>query len=217
MSDEYTSTKELVSHYQDIRKRYYKPAEQPKSRFPCIPPENHENERVAISMEMHGMRKRIEALEFKLCNIPEYYLRIRAAETRLDLLEGFDPQQELGNCPHHPQARRLTVESIIKLVCKTENITREMMVGKSRQVKVIPARHMLYYLAVNLSGRSLPFIGRMIGGRDHTTIFHGCNKIAKRRKVDAALDAKLKVYEKFLLETQTPPGGPDGAGNVTTS
>ena len=206
---------ELVSRYQDIHKRYYKPVEQPKPPDLSTPPDTRENERTAIAIEMHGLRKRIEALEFKLHKIPELFLRVKAAENKINLLEGFDTQQYSESNPLNSQARRLTVESIIKLVCKAENITREMMVGKSRQVKVIPARHMVYYLAVNLSGRSLPFIGRMIGGRDHTTIFHGCDKIAKRRKVDAALDAKLKVYEQVLLETQTPPGEPGGAGNVT--
>ena len=206
---------ELVSRYQSITKRYYKPVEQPKPPDLSTPPDPQENERTAIAIEMHGLRKRIEALEFKLHKIPELFLRVKAAENKINLLEGFDTQQYSESNSLNSQARRLTVESIIKLVCKGERITREMMVGKSRQLNIIPARHMVYYLAVNLSGRSLPFIGRMIGGRDHTTIFHGCDKIAKRRKVDAALDAKLKVYEQVLLETQTPPGEPGGAGNVT--
>jgi chromosomal replication initiation ATPase DnaA len=105
----------------------------------------------------------------------------------------------------------------MKCVCLVEGLEKAVILGKRREKSVCLARHIVCYLATKITSRSTPFIGRMMGGRDHTTILHGVRKIAKLRLTDSILDAKVKMYEAALLETQTPPGGPDGAGNFTMS
>lgn len=52
----------------------------------------------------------------------------------------------------------------------------EILSGRRIKPLVIP-RHVAMYLARQLTLRSFPEIGRFMGGRDHTTVLHACNKI----------------------------------------
>ena len=50
-------------------------------------------------------------------------------------------------------------------------------------------------LAKELTTRSLPEIGQAFGGRDHTTVLHGCRKVAELMKSDAEI---AEDYRKLL-------------------
>lgn len=76
-------------------------------------------------------------------------------------------------------AKRLFVADIIFAACGYFDVARADMVGQTRQPQVSRPRHVVMYLAKELTGRSLPEIGRLLGGRDHTTILHGVRKIAR--------------------------------------
>ena len=75
----------------------------------------------------------------------------------------------------------------------------EELIGKRRTRDVAIARQVAMYLARDLTEMSLPQIGDALGGRDHTTVMHGCNKISAlfdkddrmRRQV---LEVKNRIY-----------------------
>ena len=87
------------------------------------------------------------------------------------------------------------VESIIQLVCEVENISRNEIISHRRKAHILLPRHIAYYLAYKCTSHSLPQISTSFGDRDHTTIIHGRERIAKLRLIDKELDARLKWYE----------------------
>ena len=59
------------------------------------------------------------------------------------------------------------------------------------------------YLARELTGQSLPAIGREFGGRDHTTVLHACRRTSARIAADAS---SREAVEKLCRALgQTPP------------
>jgi chromosomal replication initiator protein len=73
----------------------------------------------------------------------------------------------------------LTVEMVIEAVSEYYNLTIEDIRGNSRSKRVSAPRHMAMYLAREETKASLPQIGESLGGRDHTTIMYGYDKVAK--------------------------------------
>jgi hypothetical protein len=97
------------------------------------------------------------------------------------------------------EARIVKFRSVIKAVCDYFNHPLELIKGPSRLAKNIRPRHIIYYLAWCHTGLSLPQIGRGIGGRDHTTILHGRNKIRESMLVDEALAFDIRQIEYRLF------------------
>jgi chromosomal replication initiator protein len=62
-----------------------------------------------------------------------------------------------------------------------------------RGAAVIRPRHIAMYLCRRLTLHSLPEIGRRFGGRDHTTVKHACDKMAKRLENDRAEGKELRA------------------------
>ena len=72
----------------------------------------------------------------------------------------------------------LTVDQIIETVSNFYRIEPDVIIGRGRSKDVAAARHMAMFLAREETGASLPQIGEALGGRDHTTVMHGWEKIA---------------------------------------
>jgi chromosomal replication initiator protein len=54
------------------------------------------------------------------------------------------------------------------------------------------------YLAKELTHKSLPEIGELFGGRDHTTVLHSVRKIIAERKLSTELNQQLHTLEQTL-------------------
>ena len=76
---------------------------------------------------------------------------------------------------HKPTS--ITVEEIIEAVCQYYAVTAEDLRGKRRNQTFALPRQVVMYLSRKLTTTSLPKIGESLGGRDHTTVLHGCAKI----------------------------------------
>ena len=59
--------------------------------------------------------------------------------------------------------------------------------SERRTFRIVKARQIAMWLAKRFTSRSLPDIGRCIGGRDHTTVLHGCRRA---EKVAEAIEAE---------------------------
>ncbi|MBV8112079.1 MAG: hypothetical protein JO312_26205 [Hyphomicrobiales bacterium] len=68
-----------------------------------------------------------------------------------------------------------------------------------RTQEIVKARHIAMYLAKELTPRSLPDIGRRIGGKDHTTVLHGVRKIAALMKRDPNLVAEVAIIRARIV------------------
>ena len=75
------------------------------------------------------------------------------------------------------EGRRITPELIISVIADQYGVTAEDIVSKKRSRDVALPRQIAMYLCRNMTQLSTTNIGRSFGGRDHTTVMHGCDKI----------------------------------------
>ena len=92
----------------------------------------------------------------------------------------------------------LSLHQIRNAVCAYYGVSVQDVISDRRTARIIRPRHVLFYLAKVLTTCSLPQIGRFLGGRDHTTVLHGLNKIAWLKHTDAQLAADIAAIRKAL-------------------
>jgi len=93
---------------------------------------------------------------------------------------------------------QVTVELIQKTVADYYKIKVSDMYSKRRPNNIAAPRQVAMYLAKEMTQKSLPEIGELFGGRDHTTVLHAVRKIADARSKDAVLNHALHVLEQTL-------------------
>lgn len=72
-----------------------------------------------------------------------------------------------------------SVRSIIEMVARVSGQPVHEIRGKSRERRLFEPRHVIMFLAYKLTDRSLPLIGRELGGKDHTSVIHAIKKIER--------------------------------------
>jgi chromosomal replication initiator protein len=93
---------------------------------------------------------------------------------------------------------QITVENIQKTVADFYKIKVADMYSKRRPANIALPRQIAMYLAKELTQKSLPEIGELFGGRDHTTVLHAVRKISEARTKQAELNHSLHVLEQTL-------------------
>ena len=93
---------------------------------------------------------------------------------------------------------QITVELIQKTVADYYKIKVADMYSKRRPSNIAGPRQVAMYLAKELTQKSLPEIGELFGGRDHTTVLHAVRKIGGERGKDPELNHALHVLEQTL-------------------
>lgn len=93
---------------------------------------------------------------------------------------------------------QITVESIQKTVADFYKIKIADMYSKRRPANIALPRQIAMYLAKELTQKSLPEIGDMFGGRDHTTVLYAVRKISSARAKQTELNHELHVLEQTL-------------------
>jgi len=93
---------------------------------------------------------------------------------------------------------QLTVENIQRTVADFYKMKVADMYSKRRPANIALPRQIAMYLAKELTQKSLPEIGDLFGGRDHTTVLHAVRKISEARTKQAELNHSLHVLEQTL-------------------
>ena len=96
------------------------------------------------------------------------------------------------------QNRQISVENIQKTVADFYKIKIADMYSKKRPASIAKPRQIAMYLAKEMTQKSLPEIGELFGGRDHTTVLHAVRKIGGDRTKDSELNQQLHVLEQTL-------------------
>jgi chromosomal replication initiator protein len=96
------------------------------------------------------------------------------------------------------QNRQIGVENIQKTVADYYKIKVADMYSKKRPASIARPRQIAMYLAKELTQKSLPEIGELFGGRDHTTVLHAVRKIGTERQQMTELNQQLHVLEQTL-------------------
>ena len=96
------------------------------------------------------------------------------------------------------QNRQVGVENIQKTVADFYKIKVADMYSKKRPASIARPRQIAMYLAKEMTQKSLPEIGELFGGRDHTTVLHAVRKIGGERSKNSELNQQLHVLEQTL-------------------
>ena len=96
------------------------------------------------------------------------------------------------------QNRQVGVENIQKTVADFYKIKVADMYSKKRPASIARPRQIAMYLAKEMTQKSLPEIGELFGGRDHTTVLHAVRKISAERQKNTELNQQLHVLEQTL-------------------
>ena len=96
------------------------------------------------------------------------------------------------------QNRQVGVENIQKTVADFYKIKIADMYSKKRPASIARPRQIAMYLAKEMTQKSLPEIGELFGGRDHTTVLHAVRKISAERQKNTELNQQLHVLEQTL-------------------
>ncbi|MEY4978061.1 MAG: hypothetical protein RLZZ352_331 [Pseudomonadota bacterium] len=96
------------------------------------------------------------------------------------------------------QNRQISVENIQKTVADYYKIKVADMYSKKRPASIARPRQIAMFLAKELTQKSLPEIGELFGGRDHTTVLHAVRKVAAERQQNTELNQQLHVLEQTL-------------------
>lgn len=90
------------------------------------------------------------------------------------------------------QRRPVTADSILQAVCEHFKVPLTALQGKARDKKHVVPRHFAMYLLREEARLSLPEIGAILGGRDHTTVRHGWDKVRHDLDVQPGVSVDLQ-------------------------
>jgi len=96
--------------------------------------------------------------------------------------------------------RDLSPERIVKEVAQHFHLSEEQLTGRSRARAVSVPRQLAMFLIREETDASLPQIGEILGGRDHTTILHGCDRIGNQIETDERLRRDWLTIKQRLSE-----------------
>ena len=96
------------------------------------------------------------------------------------------------------QERSITIDNIQKTVAEYYKIRTSDLHSNRRSRSITRPRQLAMALSKELTNHSLPEIGAAFGGRDHTTVLHGCRKIAELRESDNKINEDYKNMVRIL-------------------
>ncbi len=92
----------------------------------------------------------------------------------------------------------LTPEKIIGVVCDYFNVTEQDLIGKKKSKEIVEPRMISIYLISDLLNLPLVNIGKIFGGRDHTTIMHSRDKISQELKNNKKTQTLINEIKNML-------------------
>ena len=98
------------------------------------------------------------------------------------------------------RSREVSEDQILGAVARYFRLSREELTGPSRARTVSVPRQLIMYLIREEMHTSLPQIGELLGGRDHTTVMHGCAKIAAQIETDEQLRRDWLAIRELLAQ-----------------
>ncbi len=135
-----------------------------------------------------------EALTFIASRVPTNIRELEGCLTRVMAYSSLNrlpitvdlAREVLKDIPE-TTSTQITVDQILKTVAHHTGVSVAEILSDKRARNVVESRHLVMYLARELTDLSLPKIGESVGNRDHTTVLHAVEKIAKLMRQDRQL------------------------------
>ena len=107
-------------------------------------------------------------------------------------------QKELQNIITPDKPKEITPQLIIEVVSEHFQISLDQMISKNRSKDIARPRQIAMYLCKNMTDTPLDSIGALLGGRDHSTIIHGVQKISDEYESDETTRSLIDTIKKKI-------------------
>jgi chromosomal replication initiator protein len=121
------------------------------------------------------------------------YATLNAVPVTTDLA-----QQMLQNILQAPKRQNLSPEKIVEVVARYYQVPVEQLRGKARDKQIVLPRQVAMYLMREETEAPLLRIGGALGGRDHSTVLHGCEKIEREMAESDDLRREIGSLREML-------------------
>ncbi len=156
--------------------------------------------------EMEGYNIDNEVIKYIATNVKSNIRELEGALTKIVALSKLNKkeitielaEEALKDLISPNLAREITPELILQIVSDHLGIQSIDILGQKRNKEIAGARQIVMYLCRNMTSTPLQQIGQFLGGRDHTTIIHGIEKIAKDLPKDPALQNTIEILTKKI-------------------
>lgn len=109
-------------------------------------------------------------------------------------------QQQLRDSFGSPRQKNVTVETIQKVVAEYFSLSYADIRGKKRTKAISFPRQLAMFIAREITEYSTTELGMEFGGRDHSTVMHGCQKIEERLKAEPTLEMTMKKIKELIKD-----------------
>ncbi len=96
--------------------------------------------------------------------------------------------------------KRVTSDAILREVADFYGVELRAMQGRGRSRNIVVPRQVAMYLLREETDSSLMDIGQLLGGRDHTTVIYGCEKIGEEINADSRLRQEVVTIRDRLYQ-----------------
>jgi chromosomal replication initiator protein len=107
-------------------------------------------------------------------------------------------QAVLSNVLYNPKKRQVTPERIAKAVSDYYSVPLDVLQGQKRDKSIVMPRQIAMFLMREETDVSLLRIGAELGGRDHSTVLHACDKITRESAVNDELRREIAAVRELI-------------------
>ena len=169
--------------------------------------------RVAILREkttQEGIDVPDEVLQLIAGKIDSNIRELEGCLTRLVAYSGMVKQpitvelceQALKEIFDQTKKKQITADLIMQTVCDYYGLTTEDITGPTRKREITVPRQIAMFLTREMTGMSLPQIGGVFGGRDHTTVLHSCKTVEANMKSNTDIKAVVEDIKQLVRQAQ---------------
>ncbi len=107
-------------------------------------------------------------------------------------------QAVLSNVLYNPKKRQVTPERIARAVSDYYSVPMDVLQGQKRDKAIVLPRQIAMFLMREETDVSLLRIGAELGGRDHSTVLHACDKITREVAVNDDLRREISAVRELI-------------------
>ncbi len=110
-------------------------------------------------------------------------------------------KQIISSLSSYTKQKHITPKQLIEMVADFYDIAVSDLIGNSRKKELVVPRQIAMYLMREELNASYPNIGQELGGRDHTTAMHACNKIAKEINSNEKISRDIELIKQKIYNS----------------
>lgn len=148
-----------------------------------------------VDLISNGVKTNIRQLEGAVKKL-KAYKQLTGSNINLSVA-----QEAIKDILTNKNTKTITCEAIIDEVGSFYHISSSDIIGKKRTNEISNPRQIAMFITREITDLSLPGIGQVFGGRDHTTVLHAINKVEKDMEKDPRLKQIISDLMKNLKES----------------